>query len=293
MRTFDVPESEWRSIWRTDFQVADPLPGFPVPRYVQRHLYWDRHWRFRRGHLPHADNWQFTWTISGLVEFQRGSAIHHAPPGTGFLYRLADQDFTMQVPEGRRDPWVFLHFSFAGADLAAAGIHQRLGPVITVPEQHILITSILRHRHDLRSRQPLTRLDGAQMVLSFLDRLDDLARPRRAAGEDLVQRAERVLWQRCNDGLNVDQLAQACGVSPEHLGRTWRARRGTTPHHAILAERLRRAAQALTESQLTVAAVASQCGFASPSHFARVYRRHFGQQPRVSRSPIARPVRPA
>jgi AraC-like DNA-binding protein len=279
-----VPEREWRAIWRTDFAIDDALPGLPQPLYAQRHLYWDDEWCYRGTQLPRATNWQFTWTVSGLAEITRDGVVHAAPPGTGFLYRLADPGFAMATAPGRSDPWVFLHFSFVGADALAAAVLARIGPVVPVAPGHAVIAAIERWRRGLRGRQPLSRLDGAQLVNAFLDQLAEVGRERPPPAEALVRRGERLLWRRCDSGIGVAELARGCGVSAEHLARCWRARRGVSPHAAIVGERLARASALLRETPLPVADIARRCGFVSASHFARAFRQRYGSSPRRFRA---------
>lgn len=89
--------------------------------------------------------------------------------------------------------------------------------------------------------------------------------------------------------LPVPALAARAGVRRRELERLFRAKLGTTPsaHHRAL--RLRRARSLLAQTDLAVAAVALACGFASPEHFSRCYRRLFGQPPSADRGRSALP----
>jgi len=54
---------------------------------------------------------------------------------------------------------------------------------------------------------------------------------------------------------------------------------GTTPMAGLAEARLRRADELLRGGGHTVKDVANACGFASQSHFSRVYRARFGHPP--------------
>jgi AraC family transcriptional regulator, positive regulator of tynA and feaB len=69
------------------------------------------------------------------------------------------------------------------------------------------------------------------------------------------------------------------------------ARAHTTFVERLMELRLARARDMLSNTQLfdlPVAEVAARCGFADPSHFARRFRRRFGQSPLQFRSSLAR-----
>jgi AraC-like DNA-binding protein len=69
------------------------------------------------------------------------------------------------------------------------------------------------------------------------------------------------------------------------------ARAGTTFVERLMELRLGRAREMLSDAQLfdlPVAEVAVRCGFSDPSHFARRFRRRFGQSPLQFRSSLSR-----
>jgi AraC-like DNA-binding protein len=79
--------------------------------------------------------------------------------------------------------------------------------------------------------------------------------------------------------LPLRELAAGACVSPGHLSRLFRQHHGIGPVAAFELLRLGRAATLLTRSNLSVAAVADDCGFANPYHFSRRFRRVYGQPP--------------
>lgn len=83
--------------------------------------------------------------------------------------------------------------------------------------------------------------------------------------------------------LEPEGIAAACGISPRHLGRLF-AQQGVTVMHYVLERRLL-AAQAALRAQPArpISQVAYRAGFASASHFARVFRARFDCTPREYR----------
>ena len=77
------------------------------------------------------------------------------------------------------------------------------------------------------------------------------------------------------------ELAALAGLSERHLGRAFKQSTGVTLGHAIDEARFKRAVHVLQSGQASIAAVAAQMGYTSPSAFARAFRRWSGQSPRA------------
>jgi AraC family transcriptional regulator len=90
--------------------------------------------------------------------------------------------------------------------------------------------------------------------------------------------------------LPLRELASAACVSPGYLSRVFRQHYGIGPVAAVELLRLARAATLLTRSNLSVAAVAGDCGFANPYHFSRRFHRAYGHPPGRYRRAPTRPA---
>lgn len=92
-------------------------------------------------------------------------------------------------------------------------------------------------------------------------------------------RALEEMEARTEDPSPRETLAATAGVSVRQLERLFRAHLGGTIAEVYLRIRLERARRLLRTTSLSVTQVAVACGFASGSHFARVFRRAFGTSP--------------
>lgn len=100
------------------------------------------------------------------------------------------------------------------------------------------------------------------------DRLDDFAMAIRSApGRD---------W-------NITAMARQCGLSVPHFNRLWRAARGMAPGQYIIRQRIRRAAELLRESDLSIQQIADTLGYRDVFFFHRQFRRFAGVTPRAAR----------
>ncbi len=98
--------------------------------------------------------------------------------------------------------------------------------------------------------------------------------------EELVHWIERDADQK----LPLTGLARQAGMSPFHLLREFKRVVGMSPHQFVLAQRLRRAARRLRQSDDPVLTVAIEAGFSDLSEFNRRFRRVLGVTPTAFRA---------
>lgn len=79
--------------------------------------------------------------------------------------------------------------------------------------------------------------------------------------------------------ITLDEIADSMGQSAEHFNRSFRESMRIPPMHYLTEERVRRARKMLTGTRLTAQEIGLQCGFNSPSHFAKVFKRIIGLTP--------------
>lgn len=84
-----------------------------------------------------------------------------------------------------------------------------------------------------------------------------------------------------SEDLSLDILAQQVGFSPYHFARLFRQTVGTSPHQFVQLQRIERAKHLLKETNVPLADVALESGFANQSHLTRVFKRYLKLTPRV------------
>ncbi len=80
--------------------------------------------------------------------------------------------------------------------------------------------------------------------------------------------------------ITLEDLLQQAGIRKTEFIRAFRTVTGTTPIRYILDQRLEAARTLLVESELPVAAIARECGFADPFYFSRCFSARFTVSPR-------------
>jgi AraC family transcriptional regulator len=83
--------------------------------------------------------------------------------------------------------------------------------------------------------------------------------------------------------LRIAQLAELASVSPGYFHRAFKATLGKTPLAFVNERRIKRAMVLLKSDAASMAAIALQVGFESPSHFTRMFRQVAGVNPSAFR----------
>jgi transcriptional regulator GlxA family with amidase domain len=103
-----------------------------------------------------------------------------------------------------------------------------------------------------------------------------------------VLRALAFMEAHLEEPASVEDLAAAAGSTVRQLQRLFVQHLGHTPMRQYLLLRLERSQVLLRQTAMPRTEVALACGFASPNHFSRAYKAHFGRSPGEERQPAAR-----
>ena len=129
-----------------------------------------------------------------------------------------------------------------------------------------------RVRNLISGRQKLKQFfgDGQSLEKESLNALD----------KDFVTRFRALVEERLKDAtLNVEDLGREMGMSRVQLYRKLKSLTNYSPNELLRQMRLNKAASLLSSSGMTVAEVAYEVGFSSPSYFTKCYKEQFGEIP--------------
>lgn len=130
-------------------------------------------------------------------------------------------------------------------------------------------------------RELLARMLHAQQAQRCVSRRLNVVRA--ATRDELwrrLNRARDLIHARSNESLTLEAIAQACGLSPFHLLRSFRALFGVTPHAWLSTCRIEHAKFLLRRTTETVTEICAQTGFESLGSFSTWFRRATGVGPR-------------
>lgn len=98
--------------------------------------------------------------------------------------------------------------------------------------------------------------------------------------KDFVGRFKSLVEDRIQDAdLNVEDLGRDMGMSRVQLYRKLKSLTNYSPNELLRQMRLKKAASLLASSEMTVAEIAYEVGFSSPSYFTKCYKEQFGESP--------------
>lgn len=149
----------------------------------------------------------------------------------------------------------------SSADLAAELVRRHIGDAAERNALEVLQIDKVRNAEWVQPRRPLT-----------IETHD----PRLRAALILME-------QNIENTLSVTRLAAALGISRRQLERLFFKEVNSSPALVYRRVRLERAKQLLRKSDTSLIEVAIGAGFENVSHFARVFRRAYGQSPGVWR----------
>lgn len=128
--------------------------------------------------------------------------------------------------------------------------------------------------------QSLSLFEGnhAKVMSIFYSMLDILS----AAGavDSILMPALKYIENNFSDTeLKNDVLARECKISEVYFRKLFLKQLKTTPKQFIMDVRIQKAKQLLEEDKVKISLVAEQCGFASPYHFCRLFKKKTGITP--------------
>lgn len=93
------------------------------------------------------------------------------------------------------------------------------------------------------------------------------------------RRAKEVMQAELSGSCSLATVARECGLSTSYFARAFRQTTGEPPHRWLLKARVAEAKRLLLDSSVTLAQIATACGFAEQSHFNRTFTRFAGTSP--------------
>nr|WP_302829354.1 substrate-binding domain-containing protein [uncultured Bacteroides sp.] len=98
--------------------------------------------------------------------------------------------------------------------------------------------------------------------------------------KDFVTRFKSLVEDKIKEpDLNVEDLGRDMGMSRVQLYRKLKSLTNYSPNELLRQMRLKKAASLLAKSEMTVAEIAYEVGFSSPSYFTKCYKEQFGESP--------------
>ncbi|WP_405792047.1 helix-turn-helix transcriptional regulator [Streptomyces sp. NBC_01506] len=238
-----------------------------------------------------AGTYEFVWLLHGSARWFCGELAVPLTPSALLLVRPGMRD-TFHWDTQRPTRHAYTHFRLRPAAPGAPAPDDTDWPVVRdLTGRGDPMAALCRYLLTLGAARPPGWERHAEetlrlLLLTFVHgpgpeaRADTLPEPL-VAMMDTV----RARW---SDGvarpLALEELARAAGVSESTLCRICRRRLGVSPVEGLERLRLARAEPLLWLSNLSLRAIAVQCGFADAYHFSRRFRAVYGMAPSAFRA---------
>lgn len=193
------------------------------------------------------------------VAFGEGALVWN-PPGV-------EHRDSFERPGGR-----FLSVSFMPPASVRQGEPVRLHRGLALAAARAAVGAVATYREGDALRLEGLLLDLAASAIGSGELDED------PAPEWILQAREIILDNARVAGLEIREVARACGVHPVSLARRYRRHFGVSPAFALRQARVTKAAAAIGRGP-DLAETADECGFADQSHLTRDFRSVFGLSP--------------
>lgn len=100
---------------------------------------------------------------------------------------------------------------------------------------------------------------------------------------DIIQQALAYIQEHLSDEISLEAIASHLGISPYYFSHLFKQSMGIAPYQYVLQQRVEYARQLLEQSQLSIAEIALECGFASQPHLTNHFRNLVGMSPKAYR----------
>lgn len=225
--------------------------------------------------------------------------LHLVVSGKG-IYNTPDSSFELSAGDiflirpyteieyyaNENDPWEYLWVNFTGTD--AEGLLKRTDFTPECPVIRSCSEEIRNAMADIVSNAGTTRYEATALtgrlyiLLSMLMKHSHRKNSRPARESEkrhIIKAAKDFVATNYPVSVSVEDIAAAANVSRTTLFRIFKSELNTTPVDYLTAYRIAQAKTLLTETELSITAVARSSGYEDNLYFSRVFRKITGFTP--------------
>ncbi len=249
----------------TNYNLQKYREQFPLPLLIQSVGTHEQEAIFR----PHGTPFhQVLWVADGAGVFTLGDRTITLQAGQGYFTRRN----AAQIYHSAGGTFVTAWFCFFGCD--ALLDHYGIGDGFLFDVPSFLPRRFKDFFAFCRGNStPISRSAAGYALLT------DLLSAHFSPIAPLAQRVDVLLESRFGEGVSLEEVAKAVGISKYALCHRYKEERGISVMEQLRRIRLAKAKQYLTATSEPIAVIGQRCGFDSPSYFTKTFREATGMSP--------------
>ena len=227
-------------------------------------------------------DWLLIYTASGRGRFGHAQGDLIAEPGDWVLLRPGTpHDYGVEATAQRWE-LVWAHFQ-PRADwlewldwpaVAPGLLHLRIAHGEALGRQFVAVHDMFSSTHKRREALAMNALEALLLACDA-----GAGNPVTNSVDDRIRRAIAFMERHLGEKLQIDQIAEATGLSPSRFAHLFKAVTGQSPQVHLENLRMNLAADLLRRTGFPVKQIAAAAGFDSPFYFSQRFRRFSGLSP--------------
>lgn len=146
-----------------------------------------------------------------------------------------------------------------------------------------LMLNLIQRQHGRRISQQVSEQFVVERVRDHQDNQYVPLRAQLGFTHRSLIKVAQLMEENIEKPLSLDKIAKTTGLSRRQIERLFRRYLDCVPKRYYMEIRLRRARELLLQTSMPIMEITASCGFQSPPHFSKCYRRHFGRPPSAER----------
>ena len=204
-----------------------------------------------------------------------------ADEGSVILYRPNERQ-EYAFPRGTRSVSYYIHFSGRGCEEILRKLELYGVTVAKMGKSYAFEKCFLRMQ-----RERAMGLIGSETIcagmltqlLGIAARAIEMRKRGFATGvQNRITEVCRTVYENLRT-VTVAELAESCFLSEGRFSHLFKESMGVSPMRYITEGRIKRAAELLAETELSVSAIGAAVGFANQNYFSRIFRKYIGTSP--------------
>jgi AraC-like DNA-binding protein len=241
-----------------------------------------------RYHSHKAGEFEIHFFLEGDGEFLANRKNYEI--GTNVLFVSCPHEFHSIVPKMVKKPLTYYAILFKLSETEDGELYQLLINAQTNNKKKIIDDANIRFTLDDIMRLSLSTSEGLKKAASLLlsgclykwyakDDMPEQLEMTSSKSRAHVSKALRFMEKHVYENLQVEDMAEALNLSTEHLIRLFHTEMQMTPYQYFMRLKILTASAVLTNSDKSIADVASELSFENQFHFSKVFKKCTGLTP--------------